>query len=198
MNTCCLLLAVRIPNVLGALAIVAAALLFYVYIGYPLLLAILGIFFRRPRMKTGYTPSITVLIAAYNEETAIGRKIGETLALEYPGDKLEILVVSDGSTDRTDEIVESVADPRVRLLRMTARGGKTNGQNEGVKHCRKNLHMLRLQMRNAAQEVGVEREDHAGDDARRPVVRPRPDDQAHRPSAQREAGDQQESIRQHR
>ena len=136
MNICCLLLAVRIPNVLGALAIVAAALLFYVYIGYPLLLAILGIFFRRPRMKTGYTPSITVLIAAYNEETAIGRKIGETLALEYPGDKLEILVVSDGSTDRTDEIVESVADPRVRLLRMRARGGKTNGQNEGVKHCR--------------------------------------------------------------
>jgi cellulose synthase/poly-beta-1,6-N-acetylglucosamine synthase-like glycosyltransferase len=136
MNICCLLLAVRSPDVFGALAITAAALLFYVYIGYPLLLAMLGLFFRRPRTKTGYTPSISVLIAAYNEEAAIRRKIEQTLSLEYPADKLEILVVSDGSTDRTDEIVESVPDPRVRLLRMKARGGKTNGQNEGVKHCR--------------------------------------------------------------
>lgn len=136
MSICCLLLAVRTPDVLGGLALAAAALLFYVYIGYPLLLALLGLFFRRPRPEPGYTPSITVLIAAYNEEAAIGRKIEQTLALEYPADKLEILVVSDGSTDRTDEIVESVRDPRVRLLRMKTRGGKTNGQNEGVKHCR--------------------------------------------------------------
>jgi cellulose synthase/poly-beta-1,6-N-acetylglucosamine synthase-like glycosyltransferase len=136
MNICCLLLAVRIPDALGALAVIAAGLLFYVYVGYPLLLAALGLFFRRPRTKAGYTPSITVLIAAYNEEAAIRRKIEQTLSLEYPADKLEILVVSDGSTDRTDEIVELVQDPRVRLLRMKARGGKTNGQNEGVKHCR--------------------------------------------------------------
>ena len=139
MNICCLLLAARSPDVFGALAITAAALLFYVYVGYPLLLAILGLFFRRPRTKTGYTPSITVLIAAYNEEAAIRRKIEQTLSLEYPADKLEILVVSDGSTDRTDEIVESEPDPRVRLLRMKVRGGKTNGQNEGVKQCRSEI-----------------------------------------------------------
>src|SRR6185312_2199012 len=139
MNICCLLLAARSPDVFGALAITAAALLFYVYVGYPLLLAILGLFFRRPRTKTGYTPSITVLIAAYNEEAAIRRKIEQTLSLEYPADKLEILVVSDGSTDRTDEIVESAPDPRVRLLRMKVRGGKTNGQNEGVKQCRSEI-----------------------------------------------------------
>ena len=107
MNICCLLLAVRIPNVLGALAIVAAALLFYVYLGYPLLLAIIAAFFRRPRPELGYTPSISVLIAAYNEEAAIRRKIEQTLALEYPPYSLEILVVSDGSSDRTDDIVES-------------------------------------------------------------------------------------------
>jgi len=57
-----------------------------------------------------------------------------TLALDYPPDKLEI-VVSDGSTDKTDEIVGSFPDPRVRLVRVTDRKGKTNAQNIGVTHC---------------------------------------------------------------
>ena len=71
----------------------AAALLFYVYAGYPLLLALVGLFVRRHRPGTGYTPPISVLIAAYNEEEAIERKIQQTLALEYPKEKLEVLVL---------------------------------------------------------------------------------------------------------
>jgi cellulose synthase/poly-beta-1,6-N-acetylglucosamine synthase-like glycosyltransferase len=83
-----------------------------------------------------YTPRLSILIAAYNEEAGIRRKIEHTLALDYPADLIEILVLSDGSTDRTDAIVESFRDSRVRLLRVAGRKGKTNAQNEGVKIAR--------------------------------------------------------------
>src|SRR5947209_14874939 len=111
----------------------AAFLLIYVYAGYPLLLALIGVFVRRPRSEAGYTPRISVLIAAYNEEEAIERKIQQTLALEYPCDKIEVLVLSDCSTDRTDEIVKAFPDRRVLLVRMPERRGKTFAQNVGVK-----------------------------------------------------------------
>jgi cellulose synthase/poly-beta-1,6-N-acetylglucosamine synthase-like glycosyltransferase len=111
----------------------AALLLFYVYAGYPLLLAVIGLFVRSRRLEPGYCPRLSVLIAAYNEEEAIARKIEQTLALEYPADKLEVLVLSDCSTDRTDEIVSSFPDKRVRLIRMSDRRGKTHAQNQGIK-----------------------------------------------------------------
>src|SRR3981189_366006 len=110
-----------------------AALLLYVYAGYPLLLLILGLFVRRLRIEAGYTPKISVLIAAYNEEEAIERKIRQTLALEYLQGKLEVLVLSDCSTDRTDEIVNAFPDSRVRLVRMPERRGKHFAQNICVK-----------------------------------------------------------------
>jgi cellulose synthase/poly-beta-1,6-N-acetylglucosamine synthase-like glycosyltransferase len=106
--------------------------LVYVYVGYPLLLAVIGLFSRRRKATPGYFPKISVLIAAYNEEAGIRKKIEDTLALDYPADKIEILVLSDCSTDRTDEIVKGVADPRVRLLRAPVRKGKTNVQNLGA------------------------------------------------------------------
>lgn len=112
------------------------AAMVYVYVGYPLLLAAISGFFRRKQPQPGYTPFLSILIAAYNEESGIRRKLEQTLALEYPGDKLEIIVLSDGSTDRTDEIVRSFGDPRVQLLHVTGRKGKTNAQNEGVKIAR--------------------------------------------------------------
>ncbi len=107
-------------------------ILFYTYLGYPLLLAIVSRLFSRRSLVPGYTPSLSILIAAYNEEAGIRTKIERTLALAYPREKIEILVLSDGSTDRTDEIVNSISDPRVRLLRVEGRKGKTNAQNEGV------------------------------------------------------------------
>ena len=130
------LLPPSISEPLGFVAIVTGGLLLYVYIGYPVLLSILAAFFRRPPAAIGHTPSISVLISAYNEETAIAAKLEQTLAFDYPPDRLEVLVVSDGSTDQTDAIVRKVTDPRVRLLRVEGRLGKTNAQNEGVKHCR--------------------------------------------------------------
>lgn len=114
----------------------AALLMAYAYLGYPLLLAVIAACRPRRAPEPGYCPRLTVLIAAYNEAANIVRKLKETLALTYPPELLEILVVSDGSTDGTDDLVKSVDDPRVRLLRIEGRNGKTNAQNEGVKQCR--------------------------------------------------------------
>ena len=113
---------------------VTVSLLFYVYFGYPLLLALLSLF-RRRYMKTdmSYQPTVSLIIAAYNEEAVIGDKIENSLQLDYPRDKLEIIVFSDASTDRTDEIVKSYADQGVKLLRIEGRKGKTYCQNEAVK-----------------------------------------------------------------
>lgn len=111
---------------------VCAAVLVYVYVGYPVVLAVIAPFVQRKKAKPGYLPFISFLIAAYNEEAGIRRKLEETLALDFPADKLEVLVLSDGSTDRTDEIVKSFGDPRVRLLRMEPRRGKTSAQNRGA------------------------------------------------------------------
>src|SRR5262249_3996519 len=84
-----------------ALFWLAAASLLYIYLGYPLVLAIVAAFCRRRLPEPGVYPSLSVLIAAHNEEASIARKIRETLSLDYPSDKLEILVVSDASMDRT-------------------------------------------------------------------------------------------------
>ncbi|HEY6305887.1 MAG TPA: glycosyltransferase family 2 protein [Candidatus Angelobacter sp.] len=114
----------------------AASVLFYVYAGYPLLLALAGLFARRQQPAPDYCPRLSILIAAYNEEGVIEKKIRQTLALEYPPDKLEVLVLSDCSTDRTDEIVSVFPDPRVRLVRMPERRGKTHAQNCGARQAK--------------------------------------------------------------
>lgn len=114
----------------------SAAMLFYIYAGYPLLLLVVSRLRPRRVAEAGYTPFISILIAACNEETSIGRKLEQTLALDYPPDRLEILVLSDGSQDRTDEIVSRFGDPRVSLVRIPERKGKTNAQNVGVKQAK--------------------------------------------------------------
>lgn len=110
--------------------------LVYVYVGYPALLALIAPLVPRSKPKPGYLPTLSVLIAAYNEEANIRRKVEQTLALDYPAEKLEILVLSDGSTDHTDEIIRAFMDPRVRLIRMEPRRGKTAAQNRGVREAR--------------------------------------------------------------
>lgn len=121
----------------------AAGLLFYVYIGYPLFLALLAPF-RPKRVPAPQTdedlPRVTLLVAAHNEAAGIEAKLRQSLTLDYPAEKLEVLVASDGSNDGTDEIVERVAREagagRVRLLRLAERRGKTHAQNEGVRAAR--------------------------------------------------------------
>src|SRR6267142_2435046 len=71
---------------------VSFAVLFYVYAGYPFLLVAIAMFVPRRRPKADFTPRLSILIAAYNEQTGIRRKIEQTLALDYPSDLIEILV----------------------------------------------------------------------------------------------------------
>ncbi len=110
----------------------SACLLFYTYIGYPLFVYLLGKSRPKP-IKRGYIePNVTILITAYNEERDIKTKLENTLQLDYPKDKLEILVASDGSTDNTDNIVRQFSDRNVRLFRQEGRVGKTITQNNAV------------------------------------------------------------------
>jgi cellulose synthase/poly-beta-1,6-N-acetylglucosamine synthase-like glycosyltransferase len=108
------------------------AALAYVYVGYPLLVWMVSKMF--PKLVNGgaIEPNVTVLITAFNEEGAIRHKIENTLAIDYPKDKLEVLVASDGSTDATDEIVRKYGSRGVKLLRVEGRQGKTATQNEAV------------------------------------------------------------------
>lgn len=115
----------------------SAMLVLYVYIGYPLLLAVLVRFgFRKPVNQAPIEPSVTLVISAFNEAAVIAEKLRNCLALDYPRDRLEVLVVSDASDDGTDEIVLATPGDQVRLLRMTSRGGKTAGLNRAVAEAR--------------------------------------------------------------
>lgn len=113
---------------------VCAVWLGYIYLGYPALLGILAR--RRPdpllALDRSYQPSVTLVVSAYNEERVIRDKVLNSLDLDYPADRIEIVVVSDASTDATDEIVRSFGEERVKLLRMTRRGGKTAGLNAAI------------------------------------------------------------------
>ena len=106
--------------------------LFYTYIGYPLLVYIYSLVFPKTINRKHFEPSVTVLITAYNEERDIRTKLENTLKIDYPKDKLEILVASDGSTDKTDFIIKEFAEAGVKLFRQEGRVGKTFTQNKAV------------------------------------------------------------------
>jgi cellulose synthase/poly-beta-1,6-N-acetylglucosamine synthase-like glycosyltransferase len=110
----------------------AAALVLYAYAGYPLALAALAAVRTRPVAKSDVTPAVTFIITAYNEEGRIAKKLDNTLKLAYPRERLEILVASDCSSDRTDEIVRAYADRGVRLVRAPSRKGKEAAQKLAV------------------------------------------------------------------
>lgn len=103
----------------------------YAYLGYPLILRFLGLFIRRPLdlPEPAEWPLVTFMVPAYNEEASIAPALDSILASDYPADRRQILVGSDASTDRTDEIVRSYADQGVELVRMPERSGKTATEN---------------------------------------------------------------------
>jgi cellulose synthase/poly-beta-1,6-N-acetylglucosamine synthase-like glycosyltransferase len=121
-------------SMVGAVVAWAAALIVgYVYVGYPILMGLLGWLMPKPIRQAGIEPTVTLLISAFNEAHIISEKLTNALNLDYPKSKMEILVISDASTDRTDQIVQSFSDQGVSLLRMEERGGKTLGLNAAMK-----------------------------------------------------------------
>ena len=132
----------------------AAALLAYTWIGYPLLLRLsrMGSFGTTPRSSPplgaarrsrsgprSRWPRLSVIIAAFNEAGCIREKLDTTLAQRYPGEQLEVIVVSDGSTDATDTLVAGHPDARVRLIRQEPRAGKSPALNRGAAAARGEL-----------------------------------------------------------
>jgi cellulose synthase/poly-beta-1,6-N-acetylglucosamine synthase-like glycosyltransferase len=110
----------------------------YAYLVYPGLLYLFGLFTRRrpPSSEPAEWPRISIVVPAYNEEFAIRRTIESLLALDYPPDRRQILIVSDASTDRTDAITLEYADRGVELFRMDRRSGKTAAENTALPRLR--------------------------------------------------------------
>jgi len=114
-------------------------ILFYIYYGYLVVLRLIDFFYKNHSLSdapcdSSYTPKITVLITAYNEEEKILKRVKNILQCEYFDSSLEVIVASDGSTDCTDQIVNSISDNRVKLFRPETRVGKTETQNLAIQH----------------------------------------------------------------
>jgi cellulose synthase/poly-beta-1,6-N-acetylglucosamine synthase-like glycosyltransferase len=114
----------------------AVAVLVYQYVGYPLALAALaaqrGAYPRRRFASDSELPSVSLLISAYNEEEVLERKVENALALDYPRERLEVVVISDGSTDRTSEIARRFAAQGVVLHEYAQNRGKNLALNESL------------------------------------------------------------------
>ena len=127
--------------VLWASALVAA----YIYIGFPFLLAFLQRFARRPVAKRAIEPTVSVLVAAYNEAKVIDAKIHNSIALDYPADRIDIAIACDGPKDDTTAIAQrtaaSIGEGRVRVFAYPRNRGK--------------LHVLNDTMRELAGEIVV-------------------------------------------
>ena len=111
---------------------ISLIIVLYVYVGYPTIAYGIALLFNRRVKKGSATPFVTVLIAAFNEQAVIEATIRNKLNQNYPKDRLEVLVVSDNSSDKTDDIIHGIKDVRVRLIRQAPRAGKTSALNLAV------------------------------------------------------------------
>lgn len=121
---------------LKALCAISAFIIIWAMIGYPMFLIVLDKLLKRPEHKKDYNyfPSVTVMAVAHNEEKVIWEKLDNLISIDYPQDKYYIIVTSDYSTDKTNELVEKFIieheDYNITLHKTVNHGGKTNAQNE--------------------------------------------------------------------
>lgn len=117
----------------GILFLIIAVMIVYTYAGYPLILFILGLFRKRRHLgQPGEYPRVAVIVSAYNEERIIREKIENSLKLDYPMDRLRIIIASDGSVDGTDAIVREYDGSNVVLKSFDRREGKSATLNRAV------------------------------------------------------------------
>ena len=107
---------------------IAVIFLAYTFVGYPALLRVVSLLCHRPPRRDKIQPYVSIIIAAHNEARLLGRKITNTLGLDYPKDKCELIVVSDGSTDSTVEIARRFVQRGVKLVELPGRCGKQYAQ----------------------------------------------------------------------
>lgn len=109
------------------------------YFIFGLSLLFLSIFFKKDHQKDNILPSVSFIVAAYNEDSVIEKKIQNDLYLDYPKDKIEIIIVSDGSNDKTEQIVTQYACEGIRSLHNPLRRGKTDALNRAVATSKNNI-----------------------------------------------------------
>lgn len=118
---------------------ISLSLIFYTFVGYPISLEILNKLKTKKKIQKNqnYLPKISLVIAAHNEEKSIIKKLENILTLDYLNEKLEVIIASDNSDDKTEELVEKFIKDRkllnFKLYKVKERKGKTNAQNEAVK-----------------------------------------------------------------
>ncbi len=110
-------------------------LIIYTYFGYPILMKFLSKVIKKHVKKANIQPFISIIIPVHNEGKIIKRKIKNTLDIDYPKERIEVIVISDNSNDQTHEIVEDFVkkNKQIKLIALPERGGKTIAQNEGIK-----------------------------------------------------------------
>ena len=118
---------------LEILCIGSMALALYPLLGYPLCIALIGALRPRPVARQQNSPRVTILIPAYNEAECIAATIENKLQQQYPRDRLQIIVVSDGSDDGTDDVVRRYAAQGVQLMRREPRRGKAAALNAAMR-----------------------------------------------------------------
>ena len=106
---------------------------FYVYVGYPMFLAVLRRIAGSPVRKAPFEPTVTILIAAHNERARIERKLRNCMELDYPRGKLQIVVALDGPTDGTEFVVWRYAGSGVQMVHLKDHTGKPSALNAGVR-----------------------------------------------------------------
>jgi len=130
-------------NAVEVLFWTAAAVVVFSYVVYPLLLATIALVRPAPAVRKGaWRPRVTLVIIAHNEERWLESKIQSCLEQDYPHDLLDIMVVSDGSTDRSEEIVRSFAEQGVRLFSLPGPKGKASALNQAVPQARGEILVL--------------------------------------------------------
>ncbi len=129
-----------VREILIVLFWLSAFVIVWAMIGYNFSLRIIGKLFSGRQLKKdrNFRPTVTVIVAAYNEEKVIADKLSNLISNDYPKDRIEYIIISDRSTDRTDEIVKDFIEvhPNLRMKFLIAREhkGKTNAQNEAQKY----------------------------------------------------------------
>lgn len=144
---------------------ISFAYVFYVYFGYPLLLSLWRRIGYKPVHKGPYEPAVSIVIAAHNEREYIRAKILNCLELNYPRDKLELIVSLDGSTDDTEQIARGFKDDRVTVIVSPLHSGKAAALKRAVLAARGNVILFadarqRIQ-RDAVRELVANFHDHA-------------------------------------
>src|SRR5579863_5053599 len=108
------------------------SLIFLAYAAYPIWLYFKARFLPRPILRARILPRITILLAVHNEEKYLLAKLHNLAKLDYPADRIEVVVVSDGSTDKTNNIVAAWKNTNLRTVILPNQCGKATALNQGV------------------------------------------------------------------